>query len=201
MAREPEDLASIDELLAGSAEPEPDQRTGAPGRPATPGSRLARSVLVAAVLAGALYVVALPLGFSVPYLLLVAVFLALGAVRRALRSVAAPRLTIGAMPPPPAIGVDPDGSADGVSLALSRWDTRLSWTERDGPRFGSTVVPRLAEIADERLRQRHGLTRAADPRRAREIMGDRLWGFLHAPVTRAPSVRELAVVVDEMEKL
>jgi hypothetical protein len=32
-------------------------------------------------------------------------------------------------------------------------------------------------------------------------MGDRLWDFLHRPITRAPSVRELAVVVDEMEKL
>jgi hypothetical protein len=128
MAREPEELASIDELLAGADETEPDRQPATAGRSATAWSRLARSVLVAAILAGALYAVLLPLGFLVPYPLLVALFLALGAVRRAVRAVASPRLTVGGMPAPPAIGgVHPDGPpADGVALAISRGDTRLN---------------------------------------------------------------------------
>jgi hypothetical protein len=152
--------------------------------------------------AGAVEVVLLPLGVQVPYLLLVTVFFALLALRRAVGRVAAERVPLAMTPAAPAIdGIDPDGLSDGLRLAVGRWDTRLAWTERDPPRFASAVRPRLAEIADERLRQRHGVTRASDPGRAREIMGERLWTFLSAPLSRSPNPRDLAAVVDDMEKL
>jgi hypothetical protein len=116
--------------------------------------------------------------------------------------VEAPRLTIGAEHLEPVTArIDPTQVADGIQLALGRWDSRLSWSERDPQRFMSVVRPRLADIADERLRQRHGVSRADDPRRARELMGERLWMFLFSPLASTPNPRELAAVVDDMEKL
>jgi hypothetical protein len=188
----------IDELLGvpavdGQAESRPEKTP-------TFGSGLFWRALTAAIIAGAAYVVLLATGYKIPYILLFAVFFTLLALRRALRVVSAPRLSVDA-PPQPVARIDPTQVADGMQLALSRWDTRLSWRERDPQRFMSEVRPRLADIADERLRQRHGVTRADDPRRARELMGERLWTFLFSPLASAPNPRELAAVVDDMEKL
>ena len=66
---------------------------------------------------------------------------------------------------------------------------------RPGPVFTNLL------LADERLRQRHGISRTGDPRRARELMGERLWAFLYAPPARPPNPRELAAVVEDMERL
>jgi hypothetical protein len=203
MAREEEELASIDELLAISTDAEDEAPAAGPRRRSTFVSRLFRSALIAVICAGAAYVVLRPLGIKVPYILLFSGFFALLAMRRALRAVSpARRLTVGAMPAAPVIGgVDPDELADGIQLAVGRWDTRLSWTERDPQRFVSAVRPRLAEMAEERLRQRRGVDPYADPRRARELMGERLWAFLYGPLTQNPNPQELAAVVDDMEKL
>jgi hypothetical protein len=200
MARERD--VSIDDLLGDPADGEADARPAQSGRTATFGSGLFWAALVAAIGAGAAYVVLLPMGLKIPYILLFSVFFALLALRRALRVVTAPRLTIGAEPPSPVTTrIDPTQVADGMQLALDRWNTRLSWSERDPQQFMSVVRPRLADIADERLRQRHGLTRAEDARRARELMGERLWTFLFSPLASVPNPRELAAVVDDMEKL
>ena len=60
------------------------------------------------------------------------------------------------------------------------------WTgaPTNAERFGSTVARRLGELADERLRQRHGLTRASDPARARELLGDQAVGAHPRPGRR-----------------
>jgi hypothetical protein len=193
---------SIDDLLGDPADRETEARP-APSEPtAAFGSGLFWMALVAAIGAGAVYVVLLPMGLKIPYILLFSVFFALLALRRALRVVEAPRLTIGAEHLEPVTArIDPTQVADGIQLALGRWDSRLSWSERDPQRFMSVVRPRLADIADERLRQRHGVSRADDPRRARELMGERLWMFLFSPLASTPNPRELAAVVDDMEKL
>lgn len=202
LPREPENLASIDDLLGGGREPEP-----APDPVVVPaGARSAGWVLRAAAIAmaaaGAVYVVLIPVGYRIAYPLLCAGFFALAAVRRALGAVRWHRLRLGTVPAAPALGgVDPDEMADGVKLAVARWEMRLSWTVRDAGRYESVVRDRLAEIADERLRQRHGVTRASDPRRAREIMGERVWTFVYSPLARPPNRRELAAVVDDMEKI
>jgi hypothetical protein len=199
MAREQD--ASIDELLGDPADTEAEAPAASSEPTAALGSGLLRPALVAAIGAGAVYVVLLPMGVKVPYILLFSVFFALLALRRALRVVEAPRLTIGAPPRSPAVArIDPTQVADGMQLALTRWDTRLSWSERDPQRFMAEVRPRLADIVDERLRQRHGVTRADDPRRARELMGERLW-TLFSPLANIPNASELAAVVDDMEKL
>jgi hypothetical protein len=202
MPRYDEDLASIDELLT-AAEPDGDPAPTYRRRRSGGVRWLVKAVLQAAVLAAFVYAVLVHSGVKVPYPLLFAGFFALFALGRAVRAVAAERPVIGGpLPAVPALGgVNPDDLADGVLAAMSRWDSRLAYAERDPQRFDSTVRPRLGEIADERLRQRHGLTRASDPRRAREIMGERLWTFLYSPLARTPNRRELAGVVDDMEKL
>jgi len=163
-----------------------------------------RDPIVAAGLAGGAYAVIRVVGLVAPYPVLFAVILALLLLRRALVAVPVP-------PPPPAVyspawGVTDDGAArlgpvDGVVRAVQRWEARFGWTERDPARFKSAVHPRLYELVDERLRQRHGITLRNDPRRARALIGEQLWTFLHARVARTPSAREMAEIAGEMEKI
>jgi hypothetical protein len=59
----------------------------------------------------------------------------------------------------------------------------------------------FAELTDERLRLRHGITRASDPRRARELLGEPLWQLLGDPGRRPPKARDLATHVETLERL
>jgi hypothetical protein len=90
---------------------------------------------------------------------------------------------------------------DGLRLVINRWETLLDWSHSDVARFHRKVHPRLAELVDERLRQRHGISRAADPERARTLLGDPLWTFLTVPARRPPPPRELDVIVNALERL
>lgn len=90
---------------------------------------------------------------------------------------------------------------DGLRLAIARWDTLLDWSHSDARRFNRKVVPRIAEVVDERLRQRHGITRTGDPQRARQIIGDPLWTLLTEPSRRAPHPSELDQLVTALEKI
>ncbi|GAB3945692.1 hypothetical protein GCM10027614_37900 [Micromonospora vulcania] len=56
----------------------------------------------------------------------------------------------------------------------------MDWSNTRPERFTSVVLPRLAELADERLRLTHAVTRESDPARARVLLGDRLWTFLES---------------------
>jgi hypothetical protein len=163
-----------------------------------------RDVLISLVVAGGAYAVLRVSGFVAPYAVLAAVVYALLLLRRAV-------LAVPAMPPPPAayselwgvIDDSPDRYApvDGVVRAVQRWEARFGWTERDPARYKSAVHPRLYELVDERLRQRHSITLRTHPARARALIGEQLWTFLHARVARTPTAREMAAVVDEMEKI
>jgi hypothetical protein len=97
-----------------------------------------------------------------------------------------------------------DGTGqDGLYLATARWDTRLAWAklQNDKGQFARTVQPRLAGIIDERLRQRHGVARSADPARARALLGEPLWMFVTVPAAKNLSPRELAGLIALMEAL
>ena len=93
------------------------------------------------------------------------------------------------------------GSTDGLEIAVGRWQDRLTWGERDRDRFLTVVAPRIGELIDERLRLTHGITRATDPARSRELLGDEVWKILHDPPARGPSPRDVTSVVAKVEDL
>jgi hypothetical protein len=91
--------------------------------------------------------------------------------------------------------------ADALRAAVRRWELNLDRAHADPDLYSRNVLPVLAELTDERLRLRHGITRATDPRRARELLGDPLWAALHDPGRRTPKARELETYVDALERL
>lgn len=89
--------------------------------------------------------------------------------------------------------------SDGLSRAVMRWEQRLEWTATERLRFETRMPGLLGELLDERLRQHHGITRASHPERARALCGEALWTFLHRPLVRTPTPRELELIVKELE--
>ncbi|NBE81437.1 hypothetical protein [Micromonospora rubida] len=191
--------ASIEDLLAFEEEPPPQAR-------ATGGGRV-RGVLRALAVAGALTAVVVAglrtVGLQVSLAVVVAGVVALLAVRRVTAALAPP--------PPPRVGARaPAGEEDGnyhwaardaLRAAINGWERPLDWSSGRPERFAERLLPRLGELADERLRQRHGFTRESDPARARALLGDRLSTFLDTPSRRTPSPRDLAAIVAELEKI
>jgi len=110
------------------------------------------------------------IGLDPPFLLVLAVGGGVVLVRLAAVSVRPPRghrpARFGATRP-----AEPPARADGVLVAIRRWDRRLANTD-------SGLSESLGELADERLRQRHGITRASDPDRARALLGEPVWALL-----------------------
>jgi hypothetical protein len=184
--------ASIDELLGSPSADEPP-------RPSASGdsSRLIAKGLFAAALLTAVGMAVLkaarlaaPLWFVFAVACaLVAVVIAVGRVRPPLPARAAGRHHAH------------DAPADGLRHAVRRWESRLDSCHGDTAAFHRKVLPALGELVDERLRQRHGITRAGDPARARALLGESLWTFLAGPVRRPPDPRELANLIAWMERI
>jgi hypothetical protein len=187
--------ASIDDLLRYVEEPE------APTRPHRTGVRWAAG---AALLAGALTALTVfglrLVGLGISVVAVFAGFLALLLVRR----VAAP------LRPPPGRTVRRrvtrgqtlhGGGQDSLLIALRTWEERLSWADAKQNGFARILLPPLRELVDERLRQRHGITRASEPDRARVLLGERLWMMLEGRVDRAPTAEECAAIVSRLENI
>jgi hypothetical protein len=121
---------------------------------------------------------------------------AIVAVYRAVRSV---------RPPPPGRAAwrrhAATAAPDGLRATVKRWETRLEWCYADNGAYNRKVLPLLADIVDERLRQRHGITRESDPAAARKLVGEPLWSFLAGPGRRPPAPRELANLIAWMERI
>lgn len=189
-------MTSLDELLSRDRSgPEPDRS------PATRHLRWAvKAVLAAAALGAALMVVLLVLGFSLWYPLAVATVLAGLLLHRTAATLgtgpARPRPAARLLPEP-----DPGQTRTGLAPAVDRWQARLQWDRAGLWRSSRTLGPSLAELVDERLRQRHGCTRASDPDRARALLGERLWRYLADPAARTPPPRELAALLTTVEAL
>ena len=136
-------------------------------------------------------------GLSISLLLLIALLTGLRLVIHAVSVVA----------PPPAprlrsrIGADAAPAVDALRAAVRRWEQNLDRAHSDPDLHARNVLPVLAELADERLRLRHGITRASDPRRARELLGDDLWSALSGPARRALKPRDVETYLDAMERL
>lgn len=94
-----------------------------------------------------------------------------------------------------------DPVEDSLKAAVRRWERTLDRAQADADLYTRNLLPVLAELTDERLRLRHGITRSSDPRRAREILGDPLWAALHDRGRRTPKTRELETYVDALERL
>jgi hypothetical protein len=149
----------------------------------------ATTVAVAALRAGNLHA---------PLILIIAAFIGLRLVMLAV-SVVAP-------PPLPkrrggGSGSSSGPASDALRAAVRRWERTLDRANADPDLYSRNVLPVLAELADERLRLRHGITRASDPRRARELLGDPMWEALHDQGRRAGKTRELEALVDALERL
>jgi hypothetical protein len=149
----------------------------------------ATTVAVAALRAG---------GLHAPLILIIAAFIGLRLILLAVSEVA----------PPPlpkrrggGSGSSSGPSSDALRAAVRRWERTLDRANADPDLYSRNVLPVLAELADERLRLRHGITRASDPRRARELLGDPMWEALHDPGRRAGKARELEGLVDALERL
>ncbi|GAA2490324.1 hypothetical protein [Winogradskya humida] len=140
-------------------------------------------------------------GIKISVLLIVVAFVALRLLMFAVSEVAPP------VPPRRrARGGEESGdylwaSGDLLRVGVRRWEQQLDWSQNDADRFSRIVLPALSEMADERLRLRHGFTRESDPGRARELMGEQLWQLLNEPGRRAPKPRDLSAFVDALERI
>lgn len=190
---------SIDDLLSSAEEPaaEPDDSRPARLRP------VLRTLAVTAAIVVVVVVLLRAVGLQVSLWIVVAAVLAVLAVRRVTAALSPP-------PPPRAgarapAGEEPDtwnwAARDALRAAINGWERPLDWCAGNPERFTERILPRLGELADERLRQQHGITRESDPARARALLGEPLWTFLATPSRRPPSPRDLAAIVAELEKL
>jgi hypothetical protein len=199
MSRDTE-AGGLDDLFTFTAEPAPAPEPESE-RPDSRAGWLIRNALLI-VIATVVTVAGFRLaGVRLPILMIVAFFVALRLLMLAVSEVAPP-------PPPHAATRRGEESAeyhwtgtDSLRTAVRRWEHRLDWSQSDADRFSRNVLPVLAELTDERLRLRHGLTRASDPRRARELVGEPLWLTLSEPGRRPPKRADLATFVEALERL
>jgi hypothetical protein len=196
------DHANLDDLL-GSDEP-----STSPQRPATRARPwVLRSALKAFAASAVVYTTFHVSGLAPPYPLILAVCLGAVLVRQAVAMTSEPstQRVIDAVAPP-SLGRPLDATGwyeggDGMLDAVHRWDRRLHWGSGGPNFFASTVVVRLGELADERLRLRHDITRASDPMRARALLGEQVWAVLHEPTDRVPKPQEIAAATDRLDQL
>lgn len=177
-------MTSLDDLLDQGSR-EPVRRRGLPQL------RWAVKALVAsAALGAALTAVLIVLGFRMAYPVAAAGILAALTLHRVVTGLRVPRR----LRQVDNLEREPGRHAtDGLAPAVLRWHARLSRKR--------TLRAGLAELVDERLRQRHGCTLADDPDRARRLLGERLWSYLADPTARTPSSRDLAAMLTTVEEL
>jgi hypothetical protein len=192
---------SIDDLLRHDEEPPPP-----PKRVVTTGAGWwTRTLLMAAGLAAVAVFGMRMAGLTLAIPLAFAGCLALLLLRRVVALVAPPPLA--KMGLRRVVGEENGSynwrnSQDALRVAVHRWEVPLGWSRReDLDRYLRTVPKMLRELADERLRQRHGLTIASDPKSARVLLGEELWTLLTTRVKRPVAPRELAASVSRLEKL
>ncbi|GAA4577847.1 hypothetical protein GCM10023176_52210 [Micromonospora coerulea] len=191
---------SIDDLLSFEEEEAAEPAVGSRGGRVR---LVLRTLAVTAAIVAVVVAGLRSVGLQVSLWIVVAGVLALLALRRVTGALSPP-------PPPRSGGRAPIGeepgtwnwaALDALRVAINGWERPLDWCAGNRERFTERILPRLGELADERLRQRHGLTRESDPARARTLLGEPLWTFLSTPSRRPPSPRDLAVIVAELEKL
>jgi hypothetical protein len=195
------DDGGLEELFGFTDEPAAPEPPAEQERPRSRASWLIRNALLVAV-ATVVTVAALRIaGTRVSILIIVAAFTALRLLMLAVAEVAPPPAVRAARRPAEDSGDYSWAGTDSLRAAVRRWEQRLDWSQSDAVRFSRNVLPVLAELTDERLRLRHGITRSSDPRRARELIGEPFWRVLTDPGLRPPKRQELATYVEVLERL
>jgi hypothetical protein len=198
---ERERAGGLDDLFAMVGEPDAEERPEPAERPRSRVLWVIRNLLLIAVATVVTVAVlrSIRLGVSVP--VVAAAFVALRLLMLAVAEVAPP-------PAPKPVAqratADIEGlyqwtGTDSLRSAVHRWEQRLEWSRSDPDAFARSVLPMLGELADERLRLHHGITRALDPRRARELLGEPLWLALDDPGRRR--LRDMVAFVETLERL
>ena len=199
MSRERDD-SGLEELFGFTDEPAAGDRP-TEQRPPSRAAWLIRNALLVAV-ATVVTVAGLRIaGTRVDILIIVAAFVALRLLMLAVAEVAPPPAVRAAARRAAEEGDHHGSGTDSLRVAVRRWEQRLDWSQSDAGRFSRNVLPVLAELTDERLRLRHGITRSSDPRRARELIGEPLWLALGDPGRRPPKRQDLATYVEVLERL
>lgn len=190
---------SLDDLFSSRDEPVVEEPVEAPVvREKSKALWLLRNIVLVAAATTVTVAVLRAGGYHAPLILIIAAFIGLRLILLAVSEVA----------PPPlpkrrggGSGSSSGPASDALRAAVRRWERTLDRATADPDLYSRNVLPVLAEMADERLRLRHGITRASDPRRARELLGDPSWEALHDPGRRAGKTRELETLVDALERL
>jgi hypothetical protein len=74
--------------------------------------------------------------------------------------------------------------------------------EADRPhRFETLVRPLLVELADERLRRRHGVDWRRDPKQAQVLLGDEVSALLRGNRVSSPDIESVDALVRRIEQL
>ncbi|GAA3447044.1 hypothetical protein [Planomonospora venezuelensis] len=107
------------------------------------------------------------------------------------------RIPAGA-PRTPAAEPEPPSVPAQTFAEIRWWERRLASAWDDPGKYPSLVRDRLADLAAERLRLRHGV---GDPARAVEILGDDLHRLLTAPDAAPPTRAELARLITRIEEI
>jgi hypothetical protein len=90
---------------------------------------------------------------------------------------------------------------DLLRSAVRRWEQRLERSDGDPDQFARLVRPVVAELVDERLRARHGVTLESNPARARELLAQPLWQLLSDPLAPTPRVQDWPIYVQALQRL
>jgi hypothetical protein len=193
----------LDDLFAMVEEPVHEEPAETAGKPRSRLLWVVGNLLLVAVATAVTVAVLRSVRVGVSVLVVAAAFVALRLLM----------LAVAEVTPPPAVTAgtrrttaDTDGfyswaGTDSLRSAVRRWEQRLEWSRSDPNAFARNVLPVLGELADERLRLHHGITRASDPRRARELLGEPLWLALGDPGRRPPRPRDLTAYVETLERL
>ncbi|BCY05710.1 hypothetical protein [Actinoplanes sp. L3-i22] len=168
-----------------------------PKRRRSPALRIAGNVALVAA-ATVVVVAALRAGsIHVSLLLVIALLVGLRLITMAAAAVRPPRAVRGGI----GGGKTSARTADTLRATVRRWERTLDTAHSDSDTYARNVLPVLGELADERLRLRHGITRAGDPRRARELLGEPAWAVLSDPGRHGLKTRDLETYVQAMERL
>lgn len=98
------------------------------------------------------------------------------------------------------------GPPDELDTRLARLEAALRYATDSRGQYERSVRPMLADLVAERLRGRHGVDLASDPRRARTILGEELWHLVSAAADReapgaGPPPAELDRLLSQVEAL